>query len=112
MDRKLPNSAFLILMVYQQLSLELSPSIRAHNFYTVAGLCLDIGFIKLVRLDRLALLALKIELRLPGCIINPGRHVEVSIKTFHGCRTPQVPVDTFTIFSCPGFAFLWEWLSR
>ena len=112
MNRKLPNGAFLILMVYQLLSLELSPSIGTHYFYAVAGLCLNICFIKLVQLDRLAFLALEIELRLPGCIINPGCHIEVSIKTFYSCWTPQVLVDTFTIFSHPCFTFFREWLSR
>ena len=48
MNCKLPNGAFLILMVYQLLSLEISPSIGTHYFYAVAGLCLDIFFIKLV----------------------------------------------------------------
>jgi len=51
------------------------------TFYAVSGLSFDEGFVYDVRLVRIALLLLKIELRLPCSIIDPGCHVMVSVDT-------------------------------
>ena len=38
MDSKLPNGAFMILVIYQFVGLEFSPSIRMYDLYAVACL--------------------------------------------------------------------------